>query len=196
MRCERLIVFLILFVVPFAACSRETPAPPQQRTAAPVQTTAPPVTTTTSFAPPQTGAAYEDAITWFRTVPSFRFVVVEEGVRAEGEMKRERVGAESVTFRANGQEWRAASGARGVMWERRTGDSWAAVDTPPFGNRLYQRVTIAFDPQKKEGTAQLVAPGHFRFTDANSGKVHEVWVAGGRIERMKIGDTMELQVVP
>src|SRR5688572_25426201 len=151
MRCERLIVFLILFVLLLAGCSPETPAPPQQPSQPPAQVTTPPVTTTTSFAPPQTGAAYDDAITWFRTAPGFRFVLDEDGVHAEGEMKRERVGAESVTVRANGHEWRAASGPRGVVWERRNGGTWTAGATPPFGNRLYQRVTVAFDPQKKEG---------------------------------------------
>ena len=199
MRCERLIVFLVPLVIVTAPCSKETPqqtAPPSAANQ-PAQTASVPpaaTTTATSFVPPDTGKPYDDAITWFRTAPSFHFVLHEDGVHAEGEMKRERVGAESVTLRANGVDWRAASGVRGVVWERRSGNAWTAAETPVFGNRVYQRVTLAFDPQKKEGAPQLVEPGHYRFTDANSGQVHEVWIRDGRIERMTIGSKTDLKI--
>ena len=66
---------------------------------------------------------------------------------------------------------------------------------PAFGKRVYQRVTLAFDPQKKEGAAQLVEPGHYRFTNAKHSEVHDVWVTdGSRVQRMKIGDAVELRI--
>ncbi|MDQ3283443.1 MAG: hypothetical protein M3Q69_18745 [Acidobacteriota bacterium] len=137
---------------------------------------------------------------WFRSAPAFSFVLEEGGVRAEGTMQRKTIGAETVTFRANGEEWRASAGANGVAWEKKSGGRWSAADAPPFGNRVYQRVTLAFDPQKKEGSAQLAgtegASNHYRFTDANSGNVHDVWVAqsDGHVERMKIGESVVLTI--
>ena len=80
----------------------------------------------------------------------------------------------------------------------RKGNAWNAAPAPAYGNRLYQRVTLAFDPQKKEGDAQLIATdgtsNHYRFTNANTGEVHEVWVSAkdGHVERMKIGDAFEM----
>lgn len=181
-------------IVLFAACSRESAAPPAQT--ATVATAPAPAASTTVPAPQVGAASYDDAMNWFRSAPAFRFVIDEAGVHAEGEMKRGTVGAETATFRVNGEEWRATSGVRGLTWERRGGNTWSAADTPAWGGRLYQRITVAFDPQKKEGTAQAVEPGHFRFTDANSGAVHDVWVRDGRIERMKIGDSMEMTITP
>jgi hypothetical protein len=87
-----------------------------------------------------------------------------------------------------------------VTWERRSGGSWKAADAPPFGNRLYQRITLAFDPQKIEGNAQLVGAegtsNHYRFTDANTGNVHDVWVrqSDSHVEKMTIGDIMQMTI--
>jgi len=146
--------------------------------------------------PPPVGGTYDDALLWFKSVPRFRFVLDESGVHAEGEMTRARIGQERVTFRADGTEWRAAAGPRGVPWEKRIGGQWQHVDAPPYGVRFYQRVTLAFDPQKKEGTAQLVEPGHYRFTDANTNHVHDVWVTPrSHITKMTIGGVMELRIL-
>jgi len=137
---------------------------------------------------------------WLRSSPAFRFVLDEAGVHAEGNLRRKTIGAEVVQFRANGEEWRASASARGVTWERRNGAKWSAVDPPPFGNRVYQRVTLAFDPQKKEGDAQLVGneegANHYRFTNSNTGELHEVWVstADEHVQRVKIGETFEMHV--
>jgi hypothetical protein len=182
------------------ACSRETPAPP------PTATTAPPVTTTvttTSAAPapaPATKGTYEEALLWLRSAPSFHFVMDAENLHVEGDMLRRTVGAETVHVRVNGQEWRATAGRQGVSWERRQGASWKEAPAPEYGNSVYQRVTLPIDPQKKEGAAQLVATeaaaNHYRFTDLNSGLVHDLWVntADGHVERMKIGDTFEMRI--
>lgn len=142
--------------------------------------------------------SYEAAMDWFRTAPRFAFTIVEGGVHAQGTMTRERVGSEVVELRANGEEWRARATAQGVTWEKREGGTWTAAQSPPpYGPRLYQRVTVAFDPRKKEGAAQLVEPNHFRFTNANTGEVHDVWItAAGQIERMRVGEAMELKITP
>jgi hypothetical protein len=163
-----------------AACSRETPAPPPVETKTAAET--PPV----SAAIPR---SYDDAITWFRATPGFHFVVDEGGVHAEGDMTRERVGAERVTVSVNGEEWSAAIGPKGVTWQRGGKESPA----PEWGNRVFQRVTVAFDPEKQEGQAQVLEPGHYRFTDANSGQLHEVWTnASGQITRMTIGKAFSM----
>jgi hypothetical protein len=132
-------------------------------------------------------------VIWFRSAPAFRFTIIENGVRGDGEMRRKTVGAEVVTVTVEGAKWRAEAGPKGITWTR----DGAPADAPLWGNRLYQRATVAFDPQKVEGVAQLVEPGHYRFTNANSSEVHDVWVAGdGHISRMKIGETMDMSIEP
>ena len=185
MRYERFCYYTIFLLA--MACSRETPVPSETTTTAPPA----PATVAKPAATPATGGAYDEAVLWFRSAPAFRFVIDEAGVHAEGNLTRKTIGMESVRFRANGEEWRATAGPQGVAWER----GGKAADAPAFGNRLYQRVTLAFDPQKKEGTAQLVEAGHYRFTNANTGEVHDVWVTrDNRISRMKIGDAFELRI--
>lgn len=183
MRCERLIKCCVLLLLA-AACSREAPAPAAQDSGA-TTSTAPPI----APAPTIGGPTYDQAITWFRTTPGFSFVVEESGTRAVGDMERTNVGAERVRMTIGGDEWTAEAGPKGVIWKR--GGSESAP--PEMGNRLWQRVTLAFDPEKREGQAQLVEPGHFRFTDANSGAVHDLWVADdGRITKMTIGKSVSM----
>jgi len=194
MRCERFIVFLLLL----AACSRETPAPPPPSRATPEpRAAAEPVKPV-----PVVKGTYEEGLVWLRSTPGFRFEIDEGGVHAEGKLTRKTIGAEVLDVRANGEEWRASAGAQGVSWERRSGGKWVAAPAPLFGNRLYQRVTLAFDPQKKEGAAQLAgtegATNRYQFTNANTGELHQVWVAQGdsHVERIRIGETMEMKITP
>lgn len=139
---------------------------------------------------------------WLKSAPRFRFVLADSALRAEGEMSRETIGKEQVTFTANGEEWRAATGRKGVVWERRDGSKWTEVNAPDYGNRLFQLVTLAIDPQKTEGAAQLTGSenflNHYRFTNANTGAVHEVWVdqKDSHVARMKIGEQTELTITP
>jgi hypothetical protein len=201
MRYERFCIITIFLMA--ISCSRETPAPP----AAPTQTTATasvsaPVTASARPAEPpaNTAGSYKEAMLWLQSAPAFRFVVDEGGVHADGDLTRRRIGAEVVRIRANREEWRATAGARGVEWEQHMGNGWTAAPAPPYGNRLYQRVTLAFDPQKKEGDARFVATegtaNHYRFTNANTGEVHNVWVntTDNHVERMKIGDSFEMKI--
>jgi hypothetical protein len=165
-------------------CSRESPAPVADTTTTAVETSAP------APAPSAIAAkSYEDAVTWFRSTPGFHFVVEENGVRAEGDMERPTVGAEKVRVTVNGEEWTAEAGAKGVVWKR----GGAETAAPDWGNRLFQRVTVAFDPQKSEGKAQQLEPGHYRFTDANSGALHDVHLnEAGQITKMTIGGAMTM----
>lgn len=195
---RRLAFSLLAFAI---ACSRETPEP-APATPAQTQTTAaaaaaPAATTATSVPELQKGT-YDEALLWFRSAQRFRFVADEGGVHAEGELTRKTPGAEQVRFRANGEQWDAAATAQGVAWKRGGKPS----EPPPYGVRLYQRVTVVFDPQKIEGVPMLVStegPSNlYRFTNANTGEVHEVWVrkSDSSFERMKIGDKVELKFEP
>jgi hypothetical protein len=187
-------IFLIAF-----ACSRETPAPPPIKTPpAPAKPVVKSITP--ARAPVAAGGSYTEAMLWLRSAPAFAFIIDENGLHAEGDLTRKTVGAESVRIRANGEEWRATANPRGVAWERRNGNAWKAAPAPAYGNRIYQRVTLAFDPQKKEGGTQFVGveetANHYRFTNANTGELHDVWVnvVDNHIERMKIGQTFELRI--
>jgi hypothetical protein len=179
------------------ACSRETPAPPS---AATTTTAAPAPPVATPQVPQLQKGTYDEALLWFRSTPAFHFVLDEGSLHAEGEVTRSTPGAERVVVRANGKEWLAEAGAQGVTWKSGSGDQWTATTAPDFGNRVYQRVTIAFDPQKKEGVPLLVsgegATNLYRFTNANTGEVHEVWVrkSDNAIERIKIGETVDLRL--
>jgi hypothetical protein len=197
MRYERF--WIIAAFLTALACSRETPAPPPN-----VPTTTQTAPATAAPAPaampnPKRGS-YDEAMLWLQSAPAFHFVIDEAGVHAEGDLARRTVGSQSVRFKANGEEWRATSGPRGVAWERRNGAAWTAAAAPAYGNRLYQRVTLAFDPKKKEGMAKFVmtegSANHYRFTNANTGEVHDVWVstADDHVERMKIGDAFEMKL--
>jgi hypothetical protein len=174
-------MFLLLVA---AACSRESPAPPVQQ---PTTTTSAPAITKMATEPSST--RYDDAVRWFRSTPGFHFVLEEGGVRAEGDVSRPTIGAEEVRVIVNGEEWTAKTAAKGVVWER----GGKEVAPPEWGNRVFQRVTIAFDPEKSEREAQLIEPKHFRFTDANSHAIHDVHLNdAGQIERITIGSSVSL----
>lgn len=197
---------LLLIALLAAACSNEQPVPEQTAT---TNTNANPpaaVPSTATLTPPPISApqapttgTYAQAMDWIRSTSGFHFELTESGVRAEGDMARPRVGAERVRFRADGVEWLALAKPTGIEWHRRNGSTWQKASAPVYGQRIYQRVTLAFDPQKKEGEAQLAggdaATNLYRFTNANTGEVHELWVAkrDGAIERMKIGEAVEIR---
>lgn len=185
MSCERLIKAALVFTLLLAACRRETPATTDTQ-AVPLE---PSAVATAAGPPPST--SYDDAVRWFRSTPGFHFVVEEGGVRAEGDVMRATVGSEKVSATVNGEAWTAETSPKGIVW-RRGGKEEPA---PAWGNRLYQRVTVAFDPEKQEGQAQLLEPGHYRFTDANSGEVHDVRVnEAGQITKLTIGKAVSMTI--
>jgi hypothetical protein len=189
--------FVLVFVALALACSREEPARTATAPPAETVTTQPPPVTETRVPELQKGT-YDEALLWMRSTPRFSFTLTEGDVRAEGEMTRRTIGAEKVRFRANGETWEAEATPQGIVWKR----GGKTADAPVFGNRVYQRVTLAVDPQKKEGVPLLVSSegdvNLYRFTDANSGDVHEVTVrkSDARIARMKIGEKVDLTIAP
>ena len=191
--------FVLAFVALGIACSPETPAPtPPPATAADTASTQTIAATTTTSVPQLQKGTYDEALLWLRSTPRFRFTIVDGDVRAEGEMTRKTPGAERVRFRANGDQWEAEAQAQGIVWKRNGKPS----DPPAYGNRVYQRVTLAIDPQKKEGVPMLVSSegdtNLYRFTDANTGEVHEITVrkADSSVARMKIGEKVEITFAP
>lgn len=197
---RRLRPLALLLLAAGLACSRENAAPPRTATAPPVTTAATPAPAPAAPAAAAGKDSYDDALLWLRSTPGFAFTLREGEVTVDGEMTRPRVGIEQVTFRSGGEEWRGEATSRGLVWSKRNGEAWTEAAPPDFAGRVFQRVTFAFDPQKKEGAAQLVssdAASHlYRFTDANSGNVHELRVrrGDGRIESMKIGEAVELTI--
>ncbi|MGZ5444528.1 MAG: hypothetical protein ACXW5U_20870 [Thermoanaerobaculia bacterium] len=182
------------------ACSRETPAPPHTPTPSTAAPTAEITTSSTTRVPELQKGTYDEALLWFRSTRAFHFVLDDQGVHAEGDVARTTPGAEKVQFRANGTEWLAETTAQGVTWKRRDGSAWKSVDAPEFGPRIYQRVTLPFDPQKKEGVPLLASEegqtNLYRFTNANTGEVHEIWVrkSDAAVERLKIGEKVDLKI--
>jgi hypothetical protein len=196
----RRFMFVTLALAIAAACGRETPAPTD--TAPPATTTtAPPQATTTTRVPELQKGTYDEALLWFRANNGFSFTLDDHGVHAEGEVSRKTPGTEKVQLRANGAEWLAETNVQGVTWKRREGSgAWKSADAPEWGARVFQRVTLPFDPQKKEGVPLLASEegetNLYRFTDANTGEVHELWVRkkDGAVERMKVGDAVDLKI--
>ena len=187
----RRFIFVTLALV--AACSPETPAPPPP---APTTTTATPPIATTTRVPELQKGTYDEALLWFRSTNGFRFVLDDHGVHAEGEVTRPTPGREKVEFTADGAKWLAETTPRGVTWKKDGRNAGA----PEFGARIFQRVTLPFDPQKKEGVPLLAseegATNLYRFTNANTGEVHELWVrkSDAAVERMKIGEKVDLKI--
>ena len=194
---RRALIGLILVV----ACSGEQPSTETMTATQPVPAVPSTATLTPAPAAPQpvTTGTYQQAMEWLRATPGFHFEIVESGVRAVGDMARPRIGQERVRFRADGTDWLAQAKATGIHWYRKNGARWERAEPPVYAHRIWDRVTVVFDPQKKEGTPQLAggdaATNLYRFTNANSGELHELWVArrDGQIERMRIGDAVEIR---
>ena len=197
----RRFIFVTLALTIAAACGRETSAPTTTSAPSTTTTSAPPQATTTRVPELQKGT-YDEALLWFRSNSGFAFTLDDNGVHAEGEVTRKTPGTEKVQLRANNAEWLAETNVQGVTWKRRDGGAWKSADAPEWGPRIFQRVTLPFDPQKKEGVPLLASEegetNLYRFTDANTGNVHEVWVRkkDGAVERMKIGDAVVLTIAP
>lgn len=193
---------LLLVTLFTTGCARETKSPDASTAAVPDRETSKDAPSPAAT-PRDADASYDAALDWLRSTSGFQFTLRDGEVSGEGELRRTTIGAESMTLRtADGVEWRATTTQGGVVWERREAGGWRAAPEPAFGNRVYQRLTIPFDPQKKEGAAQLVASdantNRYRFTDANSGRVHELHVSRqrGDIERMTIGDDVDIRFSP
>ena len=194
--------FAMLVLIVAACRQREAPHRASQPTPTPAAKTATTATSAPSrVAVPKPRAvstpakcagdgSYEQAVECFRMSNGFRFRVTSPAVTARGALQRPRIGQERVTV----GDWTAEASPGGIVWTR--GGKPAAPS--PELERLYQRLTLYLDPQKKEGSPQLVddvdAKGdtnHYHFTDANSGEAYDVFVAkgDGRIVRLRAGKT-------
>ena len=186
----------LLLMMLIAACKkvedrrpRLSPPPPAQRQAgAPVLHTNVPKPRGVSTPAKCAGdGSYEQAVECFRMSSGFRFRVTSPALTAAGMLQRPRIGEETLTV----GEWTAESKHGAIVWTKGRKPATPAPDL----ERLYQRLTIYLDPQKKEGTPQLVdadaKANHYHFTDANSGEAYDVYVAkdDGRIVRFRAGKT-------
>jgi hypothetical protein len=198
-------IVIILAIVLSVSCSKEKTTPAPATAGAPTATTstqaATPQPPTMTPAPASTAkkvdATYAGAMQWFRGTKGFHFLLDENGRRAEGDLSRATIGRERVRFSAEGGEWLGIARKTGVHWYRRNGSGWTAEKAPPeLANSVWQRTTMAFDPMKKEGEAQAdgsepidgVPHNRFRFTNANTGDVHQLSVSTtkGNIAKLKI----------
>ena len=187
---KRIAIVLLLL----AACARhETPAPPPA-----ASKKAPPPPPARQVAVPKPHAvstpakcagdgSYEQAVDCFRMSSGFRFRVTSPTLKAGGTLQRPRLGEERVTI----GEWTGEAKHGGIAW---TKGGKPATPSPEL-ERLYQRLTLYLDPQKKEGSPQLVESkgktNRYHFTDANSGEVYDVVVSkdDGRIVDLRAGKT-------
>jgi hypothetical protein len=141
---------------------------------------------------------YAAALDCFRITAGYHFAIVDGSARVEGDMARRSPGAEDVRFRLSGEggndgQWVGLSKQSGIVGYR---NAKRVNGEPPVVDDLYQRTTLVFDPQKREGEAKLggvetidgLECNRYHFTDANSGEQHEVWVSksGGDLVKTKI----------
>jgi hypothetical protein len=178
------LVAIVFFCV---TCAKEQP---DERKTVPA-TTAAPVNVPAPVSPAI--GTYEQAMDWMRTTRGFHFDLRDGAVHATGDMVREAQRKETVRVTMAGAEWIATVKPNGVVWFRAEGGGWKAADQAPVdGPRIYQRVTLALDPQKVEGEAQYVRTegdlNEWRFTNAITREVHRLWIdpRGNHIARMVI----------
>jgi hypothetical protein len=171
---RRIATFALLTIV---ACNREQQSP-DDRAGGSAQTASTATATSTAMVPTPAAptGTYDQAMRWMSSTKGFTFTLTDGGTKATGELSRSTPGAEKVALTIAGSRWTAASGPNGVIWTR----DGKPANPPADGNRMYQRLTLALDPQKVEGAAQLVmsdaATRHYRFTNAVTREVHNVWV--------------------
>ena len=197
MRARQLVIAAVLL----AACRGEQHAPESTQTTATTATTAPPrlakapppVPTKISSSTKCGGdGSYAKAVDCFRIASQFHFTLEEPLVRVEGDLTRPRPGMERVQFKGSGNEWIGETKASGVTWLR---DGKPEKNPPAFVERIWQRVTMYVDPQKKEGKAVLAGSdllgsepyNIYQFTSNATGATSVVWVSenDGRMMRIK-----------
>lgn len=191
----------LLLVVAAAACRQEHPAarpgatpttttlaPSPHSAAGPVQSTAPPPVRKARSTPQQCSGdgSYEQAVECLRIAATLDFT----SSLGNGRLTRSTIGAERLTIHAADGNWTAEPRPNGIVW---THDNQHTTRVPQPLERLYQRLTIFPDPQKKEGGARLAATEgetkRYEFTDANNADRYVVWVSAtdGHMAKVQIG---------
>ena len=188
---RRVVVVLALAAV--VACQREKPVNPSPVTRQPS-----PVSTQPASAPkaalkstPQHCAgdgSYAAAVDCIRIAAVLRF----KSSDGAGDMIRKTPGTERLVVNGNDGEWIGEAKRTGVVWMH---NGKAVKDVPQKLEKLWERLTLFPDPQKKEGTPALSMEGNVRrydFTDANTGDRYSVWVApdDGHITKLRVNDWM------
>lgn len=179
-------VFLVAVALGIACSKQEQPS---DRVTVPA-TTAAPVNVPGPVAPAI--GTYVQAMDWMGKTRGFHFALRDGEVRAQGDMTRTGPRKESMRVTMAGAEWIATAQPNGVVWYRLDGTAWKPAQAPPDGPRVYQRVTLALDPQKVESEAQYVSTegdlNQWRFTNAITREVHTLWIdpRGNHIARMTI----------
>jgi hypothetical protein len=128
--------------------------------------------------------SYGAAVECIRIAAALKF----KSSDGDGEMTRPTSGAERLVVHAKDGEWIAESKRSGIVW---THDGRPANEVPQKLAKLWERLTIFPDPQKKEGAPKLSMEGEVRrydFTDANTGDRYSVWVspADGHITKLQV----------
>jgi hypothetical protein len=131
--------------------------------------------------------SYGQAVDCFRMAAALHFTIDEPHAHLEGEMARKTAGAERMQVKVTGS---GSSDGAYTVEPRISGLAWTRngkpLQSPPtLLERTWQHVTIYLDPQKKERKAQLAGTDTtagvycniYRFTNANNGDRHEVWVS-------------------
>jgi hypothetical protein len=198
---------VVMLIAAAAACKREEPAPAALKP--PTSITVPPSTTHAAVPPPARpktstpqqcagDGSYEAALACYRMASHLKFGITDvNGLHITGEMRRPTPGAETVRFSGSEGDWEGITKPNGIAWTH-NGKPERGSD---MAMRLYQRLTIFPDPQKREGWPQRLDDGvdvngvpcnRYHFTDANNGAVYDVWVSTtiGDVARVRIGTWM------
>ncbi|HEX7140640.1 MAG TPA: hypothetical protein VF219_22500 [Vicinamibacterales bacterium] len=194
-----------VFVIALAAvsCHREQPSQPVSRHPSPVSSqpsavtgqpsvvSREPIPKTPLRSTPQHCAgdgSYAAAVDCVRIAAALHF----KSSDGAGDMIRKTPGAERLTLGTSDGQWNAEAKPAGVVW---THDGKPVKDVPRKLEKLWERLTVFPDPQKKEGAPKLSMEGNVRrydFTDANTGDRYRVWVApdDGHITKLQVNDWM------
>lgn len=187
--------FFVLAVVFAVACQREKPEKPVSGIRHPGSGETRKAVTPAPKAPlrstPQHCAgdgSYVAAVDCIRIAAELHF----KSSDGAGSMIRKTPGAERLVLDGNDGEWIGEAKRTGIVW---THDGKAVKDVPQKVEKLWERLTVFPDPQKKEGTPALSMEGNVRrydFTDVNSGARYSVWVApdDGHITKLRVNDWM------
>lgn len=184
---------VLFFALVFAvACRREQPVKPASGIRHPAPATSTSVASTTAKplkSTPQHCAgdgSYAAAVDCIRIAAALHF----KSSDGAGDMIRTTPGAERLVLNGSDGEWVAEAKRTGVVW---TQNGKPVKDVPRKIEKLWERLTLFPDPQKKEGTPVLSMEGNVRrydFTDANTGDRYSVWVApdDGHITKLRVND--------
>jgi hypothetical protein len=132
--------------------------------------------------------SYNAAVECIRIAAALHF----KSTDGAGDMIRTTPGAERLVVDTSDGHWVAEAKRTGIIW---THNGNAVKDVPRKLEKLWERLTIFPDPQKKEGKPLLSMEGTVRrydFTDANTGDRYSVWVApgDGHITKLRVNDWM------